>query len=273
MATRWEVEKAVLWSDMDPSPRLIVLALLTKSDNATAVVPKEHSPSLTTLTGMTGLARSALAEWLNALEDAGWVKRLRPPAGRLTEQTTYVLLEGAQQVVRRPRARQSAGRTSPLGGPGVVRQADGTSPPSGHATTSPPKPQPRTPSRRRTDEEPKREDVERLCEHLADRIETNGSKRPEITKGWRTAARLMLDKDGRTEQEVMGCINWCQTDEFWRGNILSMPKLRDKYDQLRLQAERRRGRGRRPTNDERVAHAAAVGAQLQAELDQMEIES
>ena len=48
----------------------------------------------------------------------------------------------------------------------------------------------------------------------------------------------MLDADGRTEQEVMGAINWSQNHEFWRANILSMPKLREKYDQLLMQAKR-----------------------------------
>ncbi|WP_406412124.1 hypothetical protein OG923_24535 [Streptomyces halstedii] len=94
-------------------------------------------------------------------------------------------------------------------------------------------PAPRTP-----DPAPDRDDVERICQHLADRIEGNGSKRPTITKAWRTAARLLLDKDGRTEDQVHGCIDWCQNSDFWRGNVLSMPKLRDKYDQLRLQATR-----------------------------------
>jgi hypothetical protein len=87
-------------------------------------------------------------------------------------------------------------------------------------------------------EVPARDDVQRLCVHLADRIEANGSKRPSITSRWQQAARLMLDKDGRTEQQVMTAIDWCQDHEFWRANILSMPKLREKYDQLRLQASR-----------------------------------
>lgn len=88
----------------------------------------------------------------------------------------------------------------------------------------------------------RRDDVERICEHLADRIEANGSKRPTIAKGWRDAARLMLDRDGRTEAEAHRAIDWCQDDEFWRGNILGLPKLREKYDQLRLQAQRQQQR-------------------------------
>jgi hypothetical protein len=83
-----------------------------------------------------------------------------------------------------------------------------------------------------------RADIERLCQHLADRIEANGSKRPAVTGRWHDAARLMIDRDKRTEQQVHTAIDWCQDHEFWRGNILSMPKLREKYDQLRLQARR-----------------------------------
>jgi hypothetical protein len=55
----------------------------------------------------------------------------------------------------------------------------------------------------------------------------------------------MLDKDSRTEQQVAKAIDWCQKDTFWRVNILSMPKLREKYDQLRLAAQRE-GNGGRP---------------------------
>ncbi len=83
-----------------------------------------------------------------------------------------------------------------------------------------------------------RADVERVCQHLADRIEANGSRRPTVSDNWRTAARLMLDRDKRTEERIIRAIDWCQADEFWRANILSMSKLRAKYDQLRLAAQR-----------------------------------
>lgn len=109
-----------------------------------------------------------------------------------------------------------------------------------------------------------RPDVERLCYHLADRIEANGSKRPEITKRWRSAARLMLDRDGRTEQQITAAIDWCQGNEFWRANILSMPKLREKYDQLRLQATRANGGGHKSTTAERVNEAREAGRRVGA---------
>jgi hypothetical protein len=89
-----------------------------------------------------------------------------------------------------------------------------------------------------------RDDVERLCARLADKIEANGSKRPTITQGWRDSCRLLLDKDKRTEAQVTKAIDWSTNDSFWRVNILSMPKLREKYDQLRLAAQRENGAGR-----------------------------
>ena len=97
-----------------------------------------------------------------------------------------------------------------------------------------------------------RGDVQRLCTHLADRIEANGSKRPAVNGRWRDAARLLIDRDGRTERQVHAAIDWCQDNEFWRSNILSMPKLREKYDQLRLRAAEN-GHGRQAQTDQQFA--------------------
>ena len=83
-----------------------------------------------------------------------------------------------------------------------------------------------------------REDVERICVRLADRMVENGCKRPAITNRWREAARLMLDRDERTEAQILAAIDWCQQDDFWRGNIHSVPKLRMQYEKLRLAAAR-----------------------------------
>lgn len=117
-------------------------------------------------------------------------------------------------------------------------------------------------------EGPVRDDVERVCVHLADRIEANGSPRPRITKRWRDAARLLIDKNGRTEEQVHAAIDWCQDDTFWQANILSMPKLREKYDQMRLQAKNRQSRDSpkvsRSTTDERVAAAQALKQRFRA---------
>lgn len=99
--------------------------------------------------------------------------------------------------------------------------------------------------------EPRREDIVRVCDHLADRIAEDGSKRPEPGSRWHDAARLMLDKDGRTEAEIHAAIDWCQAHPFWRTNVLSMPKLREKFDQLRKVAASEQQRPRTGSrNDE-----------------------
>jgi len=91
------------------------------------------------------------------------------------------------------------------------------------------------------DEPGVRPDVDRLCQHLADRIEQQSGRRPHIGKLWRQSARYLLDIDGLCEDRVHAAIDWCQDDEFWRPNILSMSKLREKYVVLQAAARRRPG--------------------------------
>ena len=86
-----------------------------------------------------------------------------------------------------------------------------------------------------------------LSHLLAHLIEENGSKRPPVGKRWAKAERLMFERDHRPRDEAERLIRWSQADEFWRSNILSMPKFREQYDKLRLQADRPTG-GRSPAS-------------------------
>lgn len=84
-----------------------------------------------------------------------------------------------------------------------------------------------------------RPDVEELLDLFDDELSKNGvTKLPKRSKTNRDAIRLMLDRDGRTTDDVAGAIRWAQANEFWRGNILSPSKLREKYETLRAQASR-----------------------------------
>lgn len=119
----------------------------------------------------------------------------------------------------------------------------GANPPLGESAPIPPVPvpEPTTTSNEVVGVSEPRPDVDRICEYLADAIEQNGSKRPVIGKGWQDDARRMLDIDKRTESEIVRAIDWCQRGEsdrarFWRPNVMSMAKLRAKFDQMRLQA-------------------------------------
>lgn len=82
-----------------------------------------------------------------------------------------------------------------------------------------------------------RPDVESLCKLLRDLIVANGCREPEITDGWRTQCRLLLDKDGFSYETVEQIIRFSQRDQFWQSNILSMDKLRKQADRLRLKAQ------------------------------------
>jgi hypothetical protein len=95
----------------------------------------------------------------------------------------------------------------------------------------------------------------RLCNLLADLVEANGSRRPKVTATWLTECDRMLRIDKRTPVGIEQVIRWCQADAFWRANVLSMPKLREQYDRLRLAADR----SGRPASTARPTPAANLG--------------
>jgi len=76
------------------------------------------------------------------------------------------------------------------------------------------------------------------CNLLADLIESNGSKRPAVTDKWLSDMERLNRIDERSWEQITKAIEWCQADDFWRGNIMSPAKLRKQYDQLRLAAQR-----------------------------------
>lgn len=54
---------------------------------------------------------------------------------------------------------------------------------------------------------------------------------------WAKDVDLMLALDGRSEDQIRELIEWSQRDPFWKTNILSMGKLRQKFHQLSLKKE------------------------------------
>ncbi|MDJ0337435.1 hypothetical protein [Cryobacterium sp. PH31-O1] len=142
------------------------------------------------------------------------------------------------------------------------------------------KPSPTKPSRLSTkellvDDSPEpiselRPEVERLCILLRDLVVANGSKVPVIGPSWHTAARLMLVADGRDVDAAERLMRWCQADSFWRGNVLSMPKFRKGYDQIRLHAERQRIERQEQVKvpkDQQILDVIETGRRMQAEHD------
>lgn len=51
-------------------------------------------------------------------------------------------------------------------------------------------------------------------------------------QSWSKNIDLMIRVDKKNPKDIERVIAWCQKDSFWKSNILSTGKLRDKYDQL-----------------------------------------
>ena len=111
---------------------------------------------------------------------------------------------------------------------------------------------------------PVRPDVERVLDYLDEALTANGSPKPSRTKKNHDAARLLIDKDHHTVEAIERAIDFATNDEFWRTNILSMSKLRDKYEQLRLAAQRT---PRRPSSPDRQADVLRAELEWAAQAD------
>ena len=81
-----------------------------------------------------------------------------------------------------------------------------------------------------------RPDVDGIIQGFSDLLKANDVKH-KPSKSWRTAARLLIDKDGYTPEQIMFVARFATTDEFWKSNILSIPKLRDKFESLKIKAQ------------------------------------
>lgn len=100
MPNRFDVERAVLDSDLPKLARLLALVLLTHADNETAEIPARFTPSLSTLARESGVDRSTVQRVLTRMESAGWLTRTRPPVeqSRKGVRTRYRLAVPVDEV-------------------------------------------------------------------------------------------------------------------------------------------------------------------------------
>lgn len=124
-------------------------------------------------------------------------------------------------------------------------------------------------------------DALRLSGLLADLVLKNNPKHSKLSNGGRESTVVGwaqdIDKlvriDGQAPREVEQVITWCQSDGFWKANILSGAKLREKWNQLSVKAA---SEGSKlinqpaeytppPKSDESKARLAAACAKMDAE--------
>jgi hypothetical protein len=86
--------------------------------------------------------------------------------------------------------------------------------------------------------EPSRPDIEQVISSFSQLLKANDVKH-KPGKSWHDAARLLIDKDGYTVEQILFVARFATTDEFWMSNILSLPKLREKFEALKIKAQAR----------------------------------
>lgn len=79
----------------------------------------------------------------------------------------------------------------------------------------------------------------KLADKLVNLILSNNpkGKTPQDITGWAKEIDRMIKIDKRTEIEIASVIEFSQQDNFWKTNILSAGKLREKFDQLYLKSK------------------------------------
>ena len=81
-----------------------------------------------------------------------------------------------------------------------------------------------------------------LAKFLEKCITENNPKFPQNEsqrQRWAKDFDLMIRRDKIDADDIAEVIDWCQNDSFWRSNILSGKKVREKYQQLRMRIESR----------------------------------
>lgn len=86
-------------------------------------------------------------------------------------------------------------------------------------------------------------DVDNIYYQLAEKLfkqiyQNQEIKEPNLNR-WADDIRKMIEIDKRTERQVSNMIDWATTDPFWSSVVLSAKKLREKYETMRGQANRK----------------------------------
>lgn len=79
--------------------------------------------------------------------------------------------------------------------------------------------------------------AKRILKERPDYKELQGKKYEKALQRWADDIEKIFRIDKRDFEEFKDVLYFSQTDEFWKSNIMSGQKLRDKYDQLAIKME------------------------------------
>ena len=112
-----------------------------------------------------------------------------------------------------------------------------------------------------------RPDVDGIIQGFSELLEANDVKH-KPGQSWRDAARLLIDKDGYTPEQIMFVAKFATTDDFWKSNVLSVPKLREKFEALKIKAQaQRKASTDKPTTGDKMRDTMTRGQALQDRLN------
>lgn len=84
------------------------------------------------------------------------------------------------------------------------------------------------------------------------------------SKGWPDHIRLMRERDGHSYAQIRAMFDWANRDSFWKVNILSPAKLREKWPQLEAKQKQGpvNGSGRNGTDVSEYDEYRKIGAEI-----------
>lgn len=90
-----------------------------------------------------------------------------------------------------------------------------------------------------------RPEITELTDHFIFWITKNNpnAKVPPVLDKWNDEMDKLERIDKYDTMQIRSAIDWCQQDSFWKSNILSVPKLREKIPTLFLQMQRKQTSG------------------------------
>lgn len=216
-------------------------------------------PSLSLIGKESGFKRSTVCKALKVLECEGLIDVERGTGGKGNKYKLTTLF-GSTQTDTTPQPDSAQRDTQPSA------QRDTQVGPKGIQELNPlTKPNEPKKSRALRFDENDRE----IASWMLERIRTldPNCKEPNLDS-WANDIRLMRQKNNRTPDSIRSVFGWANASSFWKSNILSPAKLRDKFTTLLTQMNgENNGNGNHKTNGHRpgrVEGDADVLAQLDA---------
>lgn len=107
-------------------------------------------------------------------------------------------------------------------------------------------------------------EVMRLCALLAEKVQANGHRVGVVGETWWAACERLMRLDHYSVEQIEWMIHWSTSDEFWAGNIQSMPTLRAKFSKLVHDAKREQSRRTQQSPGARANDVVEMGRRLAA---------